>query len=213
MVPLTVVADSISGLKKIGIVPNKVNTVIIRRPLLTVDFPIFRSMTINLEKEEKAEGLPQSVSEYNTRLNRQKKELYKNPPVLPPDHVTIEEEKCPLPKRDKKTGMLTFVCGKDKSIQKLLQDFRPNRTPEEVMRAGAFGGTYFRPITSAVTNIHYNSNDVLRDSVDPKWIEGLDKKLMLTSSKYNTAVNKYGVKCGGSLGMWESSGWISDSDW
>ena len=81
------------------------------------------------------------------------------------------------------------------------------------MRAGSFGGTYYRPITSAVTNIQYNSNDVLRDSVDPKWIEGLDKKLMLTSSTYRTSVNKYGVKCGGSLGMWESSGWISDADW
>ena len=164
------------------------------------------------EVEDKAEGLPQTVSEYNTRLNKQKKEMYKNPPVLPPDHVTIEEGNCPSPKRDKKTGMLSFVCGEDKSIQKLLQDFHPNRSPEDIMRAGAFGGTYYRPIASAVTNIHYNANDVLRDSVDPKWIEGLDKKLMLTSSKYSTAVNKFGVKCGGSLGMWESSGWISDAD-
>ena len=165
------------------------------------------------EIEDRAEGLPATVSAYHSRLNKQKKELYKNPPVLPPEHVKIEEEKCPWPKRDKKTGLLTFECGQDKSIQKILQDFHPNRSPEEIMRAGSFGGTYYRPITSAVTNIQYNSNDVLRDSVDPKWIEGLDKKLMLTSSTYRTSVNKYGVKCGGSLGMWESSGWISDADW
>jgi len=25
-------------------------------------------------------------------------------------------------------------------------------------------------------------------------------------------VNKWGSKCGGSLGMWESSGWITDAD-
>ena len=25
-------------------------------------------------------------------------------------------------------------------------------------------------------------------------------------------LNKWGVKCGGSLGMWESSGWIAEID-
>ena len=30
-------------------------------------------------------------------------------------------------------------------------DFRPNLTPAEVLALGSFGGTYFRPITSAVT--------------------------------------------------------------
>ena len=29
--------------------------------------------------------------------------------------------------------------------------FRPNRTPKEVLQAGSFGGTYFRPIKSSVT--------------------------------------------------------------
>jgi hypothetical protein len=164
------------------------------------------------EKEDKAEGLPETVSSYHSRLNKQKKELYKNPPVLPPGHISIETERVDLPKRDKKMGQLTFVCGNDKSIQKVLQDFHPNRTPEEVLRSGSFGGTYFRSISSAVTNVAYKCSDVLRDSVDPAWIEGLDKKRMLTSSTYQPAVNKFGVKCGGSLGMWESSGWISDSD-
>lgn len=165
------------------------------------------------EVEDKADGLPDTVSTYHSRLNKQQKELYKNPPVLPPDHIIIDEEKCPWPKRDKKTGLLTFVCGEnDTSIQKILDDFHPNRSPEDILRAGAFGGTYYRPISSAVTNIQYNSNDVLANSVDPKWIEGLDKKTMLTSSTYRKTINKFGVKCGGSLGMWESSGWISDSD-
>lgn len=167
---------------------------------------------IESEENDKAKGLPNTVKHYSARLKKQRKELYKDPPVLPPEHVQIEEKCYPTPKRDKKTGELTFPCGEDESIKPLLRDFHPNRTPEEIMRAGSFGGTYYRPIASAVTNKTYSATEVLRDSVQPKWIEGLDKKTMLTSSTYRPSVNKYGVKCGGSLGMWESSGWISDAD-
>lgn len=168
------------------------------------------------EEEEEVEtggnALPTSVSMYRSRLTSQSKDMYKDPPLLPPASITIEESTCPLPKRDKKTGMLSFQAGRDGELKKLLKDFRPNRTPEEVLRAGSFGGTYFRPITSAVTNVRYKAKDVLKDTVDPSWIKGLDLKTQLTSSTYRPSVNKYGVKCGGSLGMWESSGWISDSD-
>lgn len=157
-------------------------------------------------------GLPSSTSAYKTRLVTQQKELYKDPPALPPKHITIEPKLVQQPKRNKATGELTFVAGTNKEIANALKDFHPNRTPEEVLRAGSFGGTYFRPITSAVTNIHYSPTSVLKDTVQPSWIDGLNKSTMLTSTKYNTAVNKYKVKCGGSLGMWESSGWIADSD-
>ena len=160
-------------------------------------------------------GLPTSTSVYKSRLVSQKKEMYKDPPALPPAHIEIESKLVPaLPKRNKNNGELTFIAGKDKSIAKALkEDFHPNRTPEEVLRAGSFGGTYFRPISSAVTNIrYYNPNAVLKDTVQPSWIVGLNKSTTLTSTKYNTSINKYKVKCGGSLGMWESSGWISDSD-
>ena len=158
-------------------------------------------------------GLPTSASAYKTRLTVQKKEMYKDPPVLPPATIIIEDKwVVNKPKRNKTTGELTFTCGNDTSIAKALQDFHPNRTPEEVLRAGSFGGTYFRTITSAVTNIRYNPTNVLKDTVEKEWISGLDNKSMLTASKYNVSINKYGVKCGGSLGMWESSGWIADSD-
>lgn len=34
-------------------------------------------------------------------------------------------------------------------------EFRPNLTPKEVMQMGSFGGSYFRPIRSSVTNMSY----------------------------------------------------------
>lgn len=83
----------------------------------------------------------------------------------------------------------------------ILKDFRPNRTPEEVLRSGAFGGTYFHSIVSAVTNTRYEAHNVLVDTLDDDWIEGLDHCQMLTSQTYNARINKFGVKCGGSLGM------------
>lgn len=92
-----------------------------------------------------------------------------------------------------------------------FKEFFPNKTPEEVLRGGAFGGTYFRPITSAVTNLTYKPAEVLADTVHPDWISGLPSN-MLTSNTYRVEINKHGVKCGGSLGMWESSGWMADSD-
>lgn len=158
-------------------------------------------------------GLPSSTRVYLARLQKQRKELYKNPPALPPATITIENDSVGLPKRNQKTGELTFVAGPDKStMDDLLKLFRPNRSPEQVLRGGAFGGTYYRSIASAVTNQTYSTKQVLSTSVQDEWIKGLDSKTMLTSQKYQQHVNKYKSKCGGSLGMWESSGWIADSD-
>jgi hypothetical protein len=36
-----------------------------------------------------------------------------------------------------------------------MPNFRPNLSPAQVLKDGAFGGTYFRPITSAVTGKSY----------------------------------------------------------
>eukprot|EP00977_Amphora_coffeiformis_P009577 scaffold2205_cov167-Amphora_coffeaeformis.AAC.3 len=157
------------------------------------------------------EGVPSSVSVYLGRLKTQRKELYKNPPALPPSSVVIQEKTAPLPERDA-DGFLTFQPGTGKYDAAPVKTFHPNLTPEEILRGGAFGGTYFRSIVSAVTNKKYAGNDALKSSVPDEWIEGLDKKTMLTSQTYNEHVNKFKAKCGGSLGMWESSGWISDAD-
>ena len=159
------------------------------------------------------EGLPRSSAAYRMRLVQGKKEIYKDPPALPPDAIMIEKEYVEEPSRNTQTGELTFVSGKDSTPEMIdyLSEFHPNRTPEEILRSGSFGGTYFRSILSAVTNKKYNASDVLKDTVKPEWISGL-KMSMLTSQTYDATLNKFKVKCGGSLGMWESSGWIADSD-
>jgi hypothetical protein len=49
-------------------------------------------------------------------------------------------------------------------------DFRPNRTPKEVLQAGAFGGTYFRRIRSGVTGQTYEGD---WRELPADWFEGL----------------------------------------
>jgi len=79
------------------------------------------------------------------------------------------------------------------------------------LKAGAFGGTYFRTIRSAVTNQTHKGRDAVKEY--PKdWFEGLEPKVHLHSPIYNPAINKYGVRCGGGLDMWETSGWIAAQD-
>jgi len=148
-------------------------------------------------------GFPKNVAVYKERMVRHHKELYKDPPVLPPHPITIQEKWKDPPKRTK-NGDYVFED---------FADFTPNRSPEEILRAGSFGGTYFRSIHSAVTGLNHDGIKELMDTVDPQWIEGLNKQTHLISSSYREEVNKYGpVKCGGSLGMWESSGWITYVD-
>lgn len=171
-----------------------------------------KSQASNQEAEKS--GPPSSVSAYRSRLVSQNKEMHKDPPVLPPSNVIIDATKQHgIPKRKKGSNELTFPPGTDEDVNTLLKsDFHPNVTPEEVLRAGAFGGTYFRPIRSAVTNELHKPAEVLSTTLQPEWIEGLNKSTLLCSSTYRNNVNKFGVKCGGSLGMWESSGWITHVD-
>lgn len=159
-------------------------------------------------------GLPTSVSSLHSRLVKQKKEIYKNPPVLPPPTIVIHTLNAPLPKRHKTTGELIFKAPESVNVSDTpsLSKFRPNLSPEQILQGGAFGGTYFRSITSAITNQSYPSTKVISSSVKPEWIQNLDPKIYLSSQTYRSNVNKFKAKCGGSLGMWESSGWISDVD-
>lgn len=109
----------------------------------------------------------------------------------------------PLPK--KKSGVYVFA-DEDPALK-----FRPNRSPAEVMQAGSFGGTYWRKITSAVTGETYTKQ---WEEFPKEWFAGLKSSTHLARSwkSYDKSVNKYGVKCGGTLDMWESSGWIAAQD-
>ena len=85
-------------------------------------------------------------------------------------------------------------------------NFTPNKTPAEIIKEDALGGTYFRDIYSGVNGKWYRNSrkefDFLKE-IDPK---------LYSSNYYDVRVNKYGVKCGTSLRFWENKGWIRDID-
>ena len=85
-------------------------------------------------------------------------------------------------------------------------DFGVNKTPVDVIKEGAFGGTYFRDICSSVNKKWYRKSwkefDQLKD-INQKYY---------WSRNYDVSVNKYGVKCGTSLRLWENKGWINKID-
>lgn len=86
------------------------------------------------------------------------------------------------------------------------EDFTPNRTPEEMLRQGAFGGSYFRPVKSARLGI------VVRDDyreLPASWIEGLTIDKQVASPVYDAEVNKYRAACGQTIEEWEAAGWIA----
>lgn len=143
--------------------------------------------------------LATTVKAYRAVLVKQRKELYKDPPVLPPR----ASKECKTLGVMKKNANGEFVC-------KDHPEFRPNLSPGQVLQLGSFGGTYFRPIQSAVTGCTYG-DDVWKE-LPVAWLKGLDREQQVTSSTYRPDVNRFKVKCGGSLGMWESSGWISELD-
>lgn len=85
-------------------------------------------------------------------------------------------------------------------------DFRPNKSPAEVLREGAFGGSYFRPLYSKKLRTTI-SDDYLE--LPSSWIEGLKVDYYLTSPRYDPEANKFKVACGQSIEEWEANGWIN----
>lgn len=106
----------------------------------------------------------------------------------------------PLPTFDAARGVLVF---------KDAPAFTPTLTPSQVLRAGSFGGYYFRPIASGVTGrVHV---DAWRE-FPADWFAGLNPSTQIASPSKNTKVNKYKVDCGQDLRAWEESGWIVAAD-
>ena len=85
-------------------------------------------------------------------------------------------------------------------------DLGANKTPIDVIKEGAFGGTYFRDIYSGVDRKWYKKSwkelDLLKD-IDQKYY---------CSNYYDVSVNENGVKSGTSLKFWDKKGWINKID-
>ncbi|CAF3589154.1 unnamed protein product [Fusarium graminearum] len=85
-------------------------------------------------------------------------------------------------------------------------DFRPNKSPEEIIREGSFGGSYWRPLYSK--RLKTTIKDDWKE-LPASWTAGLDVDTYLTSTTYDPETNKYGVQCGQSIEEWEAAGWIA----
>ena len=80
-------------------------------------------------------------------------------------------------------------------------EFKPNLTPKEVFQLGSFGGTYWRPIYSSVTEKNYKDQHKKYPS---DWWKGIpEKDLTRDFDNYNSKINKYKVKVGTTLEYWE----------
>ena len=83
-------------------------------------------------------------------------------------------------------------------------DFGANKMPFEVIKEGAFKGTYFRDIYSGVIGKQYRKS---RKEFDQ--LKNIDQTFF-GSDYYGVNVNKYGVKCGTPLRFQENKGWVND---
>ena len=85
-------------------------------------------------------------------------------------------------------------------------DLGASKTTVEIIREGAFGGTYFRDIYSCINGKWYRKFWKEFDE-----LKNIDKNYYC-SNYYDVNVNKYGVKFGTSLRFWENKGLINSID-
>ena len=93
-------------------------------------------------------------------------------------------------------------------------EFTPNLSPLEVLQQGAFGGTYFRPIKSGITNQNYHSRH--ERYFTPQQLKkckiSIETMLTRPYEQYDKSVNKYKTRCGQTLEEWENKDWITHHD-
>jgi hypothetical protein len=93
-------------------------------------------------------------------------------------------------------------------IFKDYPDFKPNLTPREIFKMGSFGGTYWRPIKSAITKKEYKNR---HKRYPASWWKGIPEDyLTLDWEDYDITINKYLVKVGTTLQFWEKKKWITE---
>lgn len=83
--------------------------------------------------------------------------------------------------------------------------FTPNKSPEEMLREGCFGGSYFRPLYSRKLGMTVSDD---WEELPSAWTEDLHVDKYLTSPSYDPEVNKFKVSCGQTIEEWEAAGWI-----
>ena len=88
----------------------------------------------------------------------------------------------------------------------MIMDFGANKTPVEVIKEGAFGGTSFRDIYSSVNSKWYR-----KSWKEFNELKNIDREYYC-SNYYDVSVNKYGVQCKTSLRVWKNNGWINSID-
>ena len=85
-------------------------------------------------------------------------------------------------------------------------EFHPNIAAIDVIKKGAFRGTYFRDIYSNITGKFYKIS-----RKEFKELKNIDKKYSC-SDFYDVNLNYHGVEVGTSLRFWENKGWINEID-
>lgn len=85
-------------------------------------------------------------------------------------------------------------------------EFKPDFSPKQIFEAGAFGGSYFRPIHSSITGKDYKD--------DYKEFKFLSKIPLnkLTNEVQDININKYKQHASLPLIYWETHGWIREQD-
>ena len=90
-------------------------------------------------------------------------------------------------------------------------DFKPNLSPREIMKQGAFGGTYWRPIKSCVGDKRELQKQYKK--YPSSWWSGIPLDHMVRDWKdYDKSINKYGVSCGETYSFWCHKRWITHWD-
>ena len=109
-------------------------------------------------------------------------------------------------KKQKGGSYIKPVRSKNKKIKfSDFPDFTPNLTPKEMFELGSFGGTYWRPIYSSITDKKYKN---VHKKYPKDWWKNIPED-HLSSSVCDISKNKYKVRVGTSLDFWEKKGWIT----
>ena len=146
---------------------------------------------------------------YKNDIYRPKKRITEETPDTH-DELTEKEIKKARRTKYKKGRVNRFKKGGNKTQKKKDDlEFKPNLSPREMFKLGSFGGTYWRPIKSKFFDSELKN---MHKKYPKSWWEGIpDDHLTRPFDKYDTKINKYGVKVGTTLEFWEKKNWIRES--